>query len=158
VKRPLNRQKLVVSTGVGIGLFLILTGVRSAETGRDAQRLPDVIESINPGPGDEVLRQSQVFVDLVEGYNAELIIDGITLETTRLDELSAEANAKPGSQVNIPPTAIYDPGNFTISFLPQDGAAIEGFEQGDHRATVVYWKVTDDKSKSKSFSWEFAAN
>lgn len=158
MKRPLNRQKLVVSTGVGIGLFLILTGVRSAETGRDAQRLPDVIESINPGPGDEVLRQSQVFVDLVEGYNAELIIDGITLETTRLDELSAEANAKPGSQVNIPPTAIYDPGNFTISFLPQDGAAIEGFEQGDHRATVVYWKVTDDKSKSKSFTWEFAAN
>ena len=59
---------------------------------------------------------------------------------------------------DLPPTAIYDPGNFTISFLPQDGAAIEEFKQGDHRATVVYWKVTDDKSKSKSFTWEFAAN
>ena len=158
VKRPLNRSNLVVSAGVGIGLALILMGLGAAETGRDAQRLPAVIESVNPGPGDEVLRQSQVFVDLVEGYNAELIIDGITLETTRLDELSAQANSKPGAQVNIPPTAIYDPGNFTISFLPQEGAPIEQFEQGEHRATVVYWKITDDKSKSKSFTWEFSAN
>ena len=158
VKRPLNRTNLVISVGVGIGLAFILLGLGAAETGRDAQRLPDVIESVNPGPGDEVLRQSQVFVDLVEGYNAELIIDGIALETTRLDELSAQGNAKPGSQVNIPPTAIYDPGNFTISFLPQEGAPIEKFAQGQHRATVVYWKITDDKSKAKSFSWEFSAN
>ena len=104
MKLALNRQKLVVSTGVGIGLFLILMGLGSAETGRDAQRLPDVIESINPGPGDEVLRQSQVFVDLVEGYNAELIIDGITLETTR-DRKSTRLNSSHSSVSRMPSSA-----------------------------------------------------
>jgi hypothetical protein len=158
VKRPVNRQNLLVSVGLGIGLFFIVKGFSAAETGRTAQRLPDVIESVNPGPGDEVLRQSQVFVDFVDGYDAELVIDGISLPVTRLDELSAQSNAKPGAQVNIPPTAIYDPGNFTISYLPQDGAPIEEFTQGTHKATVIYWKITDDRSKAKSFSWEFAAN
>ena len=158
VKRPLNRQNLLVSVGVGIGLMTIWAGFRSAETGRDAQRLPSIIESISPGPGDEVLRQSQIFVDMAEGFTAVLVVDGIELPVTRLDELTKGANVKPGSQVNIPPTAIYDPGNCTISFVPQDGAPIEQFAQGPHTAALIYWKVTDDRSKAKSFGWEFSAN
>lgn len=158
VKRRPNRQNLLVSAGLGLGVAIIILGFRSAETGRDAQRLPSVVETISPGPGDEVLRQSQVFVDLVSGYNAVLIIDGVELPVTRLDELTKGPNVKPGSQVDIPPTAIYDPGNCTISYLPQDGAPIEEFTQGKHSAAIVYWKVTDDRSKGKSFSWEFSAN
>ena len=159
MKRPLNRQNLIVSVGIAIGLVLIGMGLSGGTTGRDAQKLPTPIEDINPGPGDEVLRQSQVFVDFVDGYNATLTIDGIELPITRLDELtSSGAVPKPGSQVDIPPTAIYDPGNYTISFLPQDGAPITEFSQGTHKATVTYWKVTDGKAKSKSFSWEFEVN
>ena len=158
VKRPLNRQNLLVSVGLAVGLAIVVAGFRSAETGRDAQRLPSVVESISPGPGDEVLRQSQVFVDLATGYNAVLILDGTELPVTRLDELTKGTNAKPGSQVDIPPTAIYDPGNCTISYLPQEGAPIESFTQGKHSAAIIYWKVTDDRSKGKSFSWEFSAN
>jgi hypothetical protein len=159
VKRPLNRQNLIVSVGVAVGLVLIGMGLSAGTTGRDAQKLPAVIEDINPGPGDEVLRQSQVFIDFVEGYEAELTIDGIVLPVTRLDELTANgATPKPGAQVDIPPTAIYDPGNYTISFMPQDGAPITEFTQGMHDATVTYWKVTDGRNKSKSFSWQFEVN
>ena len=159
VKRPINRQNLVVSVGIAIGLVLIGMGLSGGTTGRAAQKLPAVIEDINPGPGDEVLRQSQVFVDFVDGYDATLTIDGIELPITRLDELTANgATPKPGAQVDIPPTAIYDPGNYTISFVPQEGAPITEFTQGVHKASVTYWKVTEGKSKSKSFSWEFEAN
>ena len=158
-KRPLNPQKLVVSVGIAIGLVLIGMGLSGGTTGRAAQKLPAVIEDINPGPGDEVLRQSQVFVDFVDGYDATLTIDGIELPITRLDELTANgATPKPGAQVDIPPTAIYDPGNYTISFVPQEGAPITEFTQGVHKASVTYWKVTEGKTKSKSFSWEFEAN
>jgi hypothetical protein len=158
VRTPKNKQNLVVSVGVGIGLAIVVMGLNSATTGREAQRIPDVIESINPGPGDEVLRQSQVFVDLMEGYNAVLVLDGIELPVTRLDEISQGANPRPGAQVDIPPTAIYDPGNFTISYLPQEGAPIEEFSQGVHTGKIWYWRITDDRSKAKSFSWEFSAN
>ena len=148
-----------MSVGVGIGLFAIITGFNSGATGRDAQRLPDVIERMSPGPGDQVLQQSQIFVDFIDGYNASLTIDGVAIATTRLDELSANgATPKPGAQVEIPPTAIYDPGNYTISFLPQDGAPIETLTQGTHTATVTYWSITEGPEKARLFTWEFDAN
>jgi hypothetical protein len=106
-----------------------------------------------------VLQQSQIFVDFIDGYNASLTVDGIALDTTRLDELSDNGSTpKPGAQVEIPPTAIYDPGNFTISFLPQDGAPIQTLTQGTHTATVLYWKVSEGPAKSRSFTWEFDAD
>ena len=160
MKRPIDKQLLLVSAGVALGLVLIVMGLQSATTGRDAQNIPVVIEEMSPGPGDQVVQQAQISVDLVEGYEASLEIDGIALETTRLDELSAEGNEAldPGAQVEIPPTAIFDPGNYIISFTPQEGAPIEVFSQGTHKATVTYWKMIDGKAKARSFSWEFEAN
>ena len=111
------------------------------------------------GAVDPWTEQPIFFVDFVDGYDATLTIDGIELPITRLDELTANgATPKPGAQVDIPPTAIYDPGNYTISFVPQEGAPITEFTQGVHKASVTYWKVTEGKTKSKSFSWEFEAN
>ena len=160
MKRPINKQLLLVSVGVAFGLILIGMGLQSATTGREAQNIPAVIEDMRPGPGDQVVQQAQVSVDFVEGYEASLEIDGIALETTRLDELSAEGNSslEPGAQVEIPPTAIYDPGNYIISFTPQEGAPIEVFTQGVHTATVTYWKIIDGKAKARSLTWEFEAN
>lgn len=160
MKRPINKQLLLVSTGIAFGLLLIVMGLQSATTGRDAQNIPATIEEMSPGPGDQVVQQAQISVDFVEGYEASLEIDGIALETTRLDELSAEGNEalEPGAQVEIPPTAIFDPGNYIISFTPQEGAPIEVFTQGTHTATVTYWKIIDGKAKARSFTWEFEAN
>lgn len=160
MKRPIDKQMLLVSAGVAVGLILIVMGLQSATTGRDAQNIPAAIEEMSPGPGDQVVQQAQISVDFTEGYEASLIIDGITLETTRLDELSAEGNAKlePGAQVEIPPTAIFDPGNYIISFTPQEGAPIDVFSQGKHTAQVIYWKMVDGREKARSFTWEFEAN
>ncbi len=152
--------KLAIPLGFALGIILIIAGLNSARTGRDAQKLPAEIASINPGPGDIVLRQSQIFVDFAEGYNAVLILDGLELEVTRLDELSA-ANGeiiRPGAQVELPATAIYDPGNFTISFQPQVGAEIAGLFQGKHTASVLFWKIDETRERAKSFTWDFSVN
>ena len=159
MKRPINKQNLLVSAGVAVGLTITFLGFRAGITGREAQRLPASIEMMTPGPGDQVLQQSQIFVDFVEGYEASLTIDGIELATTRLDELTSEGGSlKPGQQVDIPPTAIYDPGNFTISFTPQQGAPIEAFSQGEHNAMVTYWKIEDGPDKARTFKWTFEAD
>lgn len=159
MKRRIDKQTLIVSTGVAVGLVLIVWGFSSGTTGREAQRIPVVIERMSPGPGDQVVQQAQVSVDFVEGYEASLTIDGIILDTTRLDELTDPSKpVKPGAQVELPPTAIYDPGNFIISYTPQDGAPIETFTQGTHTAIVRYWKTVDGPTKANSFTWEFEAN
>lgn len=159
MKRRIDKQSLVVSLGVAIGIVLVVAGFQSASTGRDAQNIPDVIERMSPGPGDQVVQQAQVSVDFIEGYQATLIVDGIVLETTRLDELSDPSNMpRAGAQVELPPTAIYDPGNYIISFTPQKGAPIETFVQGKHTASVRYWKIVDGERKARTFAWEFEAN
>ena len=159
MKSPFQPSKLLIPLGFIVGLVLIITGLNSAQTGRDAQKLPAEVSSINPGSGDIVLRQSQIFVDFTDGYNAVLILDGVELEVTRLDELSAaNGEIKPGAQVDLPATAIYDPGNFTISFQPQVGAAIVGLFQGKHTASVLFWKIAETRDKAKSFTWEFSVN
>ena len=148
--------QLLVSFGVAVGLVLIVVGLMSAQTGREALNLPDAIDNMSPGDGDRVLRQSNIFIDFITGYTGELTIDGITLETSRLDELTNSGKQPiPGEQVELPPNAIFDPGNYTLSFLPTAGAAIEKFTQGQHQATVRYWKETGDKNESRTYSWKF---
>jgi hypothetical protein len=159
VKTPRNARRLAISTVVGLGLALIVVGLGQAVTGRDAQRLPDEIATITPGPGDTVLRQSQISVDFFDPYDAVLIVDGIELPVTRLDDvISGPGVPKPGSQIDLPPTAIYDAGNFTISFTPQEGAPVEQLKQGLHKATVIYWKIDESRNESKFFTWEFTSN
>jgi hypothetical protein len=98
-------------------------------------------------------------VDFIEGYEAALILDGVELPTTRLDELSANGvQPKPNEQVTLPATAIYDPGNFTISYLPQEGGLVEELRQGDHEATVLFWKILDGRDKAVSYTWQFSVD
>ena len=153
--RRINVELLVVSFGIAAGLMLVVLGLMSARTGRDAQGLPDEIESIAPSPNDrQVLRQTEIMVDLTENLEAVLVLDGVELPVTRLDELSGGL-AQPGQQVEMPPTAIWDPGNFVISFLPVEGAPIEELTVGTHTATVIFWKIEDGREAARSFTWTF---
>ncbi|MFM9123567.1 MAG: hypothetical protein ACKOQX_12055, partial [Actinomycetota bacterium] len=112
----------------------IIFGFNASQTGRDESGLPDSIERISPADGDRVLRQAQIIVDFIEGYEAVMFIDGMELPTTRLDELTSSGQpATRGAQVELPPTAVFDPGNSIISFQPQVGAVIEEFTQGEHQ-------------------------
>lgn len=157
-RRRIDTKMLLASMGISFGLVLFIMGARVGLTGKDASNLPDAIEGISPGNNERVLRQSQIIVDFVEGYEATLFIDDVEMPTTRLDELVTSGTAPaPGAQIDLPPTAIYDPGNFTISFLPQDGAPIEEFAQGEHSATVRYWR-TDGSSKVRAYSWTFTTD
>ena len=154
--KKFDLKLLLASTGIALGLVMMVIGLNTGLTGRDASGLPDVIENISPGNNERVLRQSQVIVDFIEGYQATLYIDDIELPTTRLDELTSNGmQPKPGAQIDLPPTAIFDPGNYTISYLPQEGAPIAAFTQGEHTGKVKYWLIINGEQKSRTYSWKF---
>jgi hypothetical protein len=142
-RRAFDKKLFLASIGMALGLTIIIFGFRTGLTGREASNLPDAIEGISPADDARVLRQSQVIVDF-------------ELPTTRLDELvTTGTQPPPGAQVDLPPTAIFDPGNYTISFLPQPGAPIEQFSQGEHTAKVIYWPIDQDESRARAYSWTF---
>ncbi len=154
--KKIDYKLLIISIGISAGLVLFVFGVSTGLSGRDATNLPAAIEQISPGQGERVLRQSQVIVDFIEGYTATLTIDGIELPTTRLDEVVANGKqVAPGAQINLPPTAIFDPGNYIISYLPQKGAPIAELAQGQHTGSVRFWLVKDGENSSRTYSWTF---
>ena len=113
--KKIDYKLLIISVGISTGLVLFVIGMSTGLSGRDATNLPEAIEQISPGQGDQVLQQTQIIVDFIEGYTATLTIDGIELPTTRLDEVVATGKQiAPGAQVDLPPTAIFDVGNYII--------------------------------------------
>ena len=154
--KKIDYKLLIISVGISAGLVLFVIGMSTGLSGRDATNLPEAIEQISPGQGDQVLQQSQIIVDFIEGYTATLTIDGIELPTTRLDEVVATGKQiAPGAQVNLPPTAIFDVGNYILSYLPQPGAPIAKLTQGEHTASVRYWLIKDGENASRTYSWIF---
>ena len=157
--RKLSSTRMLMSGAIAVGVILIIAGLSVAQTGDDSLNLPSAIESLSPGNGDRVLRQSEVIVDFIDGFTGKLTIDGIEITTSRLDELtSGGMQPKPGEQVELPPNAIFDPGTYTLKFRPTENAPIEEFTQGSHRATVKYWLLEEGETKARTYSWEFSVD
>lgn len=154
-RRKLNKELLVLSVVVGIGLTLVAFGFVSGTTGRDALGYPDAIVDIVPAPNDrQVLSQTEILVDLQDGYEAVLVLDGIEIPTTPISDIAGRG-AEPGQQVDLPATAIYDQGNSLIRFTPSDGAVVESYSVGRHDVTVIFWEIEKGRNAARSYSWTF---
>jgi hypothetical protein len=157
---PFDWKLLVASLGVAVGIVLVVIGFRSSVSGREQQRLPDAIESIDPISGaTQVPQQTRVFVDLQVGYEAELNIDGIDLDVIDLDEVGKlpdpAAGDQQGDQITLPPGAVFERGNVTLTFVPGEGQPVEAFATGQHTATVTYWKTSEGRGKALRYVWSF---
>jgi hypothetical protein len=160
-RKRIDPKLLFASLGIAAGLVLVVAGVRASVTGDEEQNLPEAIEQIDPVRGaTQVPQQSKVFVDLVNGYQAVLAIDGVELPTVSLDTENPESVAggsvpQGGQQLTLPPGAVFEPGNVTLTFTPGDDELIPEFSTGQHTATVLYWKIEDGRNRARSFSWNF---
>jgi len=157
-KRRVDRGLLIASLAIALGLILMIFGFTTALTGSDGIDRPDAIESVQPVENAvQVLQQERVVVDLQSGYEARLVIDGIELPTTVIGQSDVDPfeQPAPGQQVDLPTTAVFDPGNNVVSFQPVEGALIESFTQGLHEVQVIFWKIEEGPEQALSYRWEF---
>jgi hypothetical protein len=153
--RRIDRGLLAASAAIALGLVIIGVGLVVSVTGDERSNLPDEIQEVTPVPDAvQTLSQSSVVVDLVDGFTGVLVLDGVELETVNLDQIGA-VDVEPGKQVDVPPVTVYEPGNATLTFTPTEGAVIEEFDSGLHRAEVVYWRIAEGRQRSDSFVWTF---
>ena len=153
LRRPQLRP-LLASAAIAVCIVAIGVAFTLSETGRERLDLPEVVENIDPVRGAvRVPAQTQVFVDLAPGYEGVLVIDGLELETVSVEAL--QDKQKPGQQIVLPPTTIYEPGNATLTFVPSPDADIQEFSQGEHVVQVIYWKVLEDRGSARSYTWSF---
>lgn len=153
-----DRGLLLASFVIACGAMLIIFGMTSALTGNDGIDRPDAIESVQPVENAvQVLRQERIVVDLAAGYRARLVVDGIELPTTTIGQADVDPGRQPppGEQIDLPTTAVFDPGNAVISFQPVEGALIEEFTEGRHEVQVIFWRIEDGEDQARSYRWHF---
>ena len=154
-RRRIRLETVLISLGILVGVSFVIFGLNSATTGRDALGYPAEIIDISPAPNDrQVLSQTEISVNLQDCYEAALVLDGIEVPTTRLEDFVPIA-VKPGQQIELPPTAIYDQGNSLIRFEPTEGAVIEKYSVGVHKVKCIYWKIEEGRGAARSYDWSF---
>ena len=138
-------------------LGMVVLGFMSATTGDASTTINDpAVERVIPHPGDLVLRQSEVGIDLAPGYRGVLVIDGQELPTF---DITANDKVAPGTVLGQILDTKYDPGQSTLLFSPQVGSTIEAFSPGRHKITAFYWRAgVESRDQAHETTWFFSVS
>lgn len=137
--RDIARKLIITLIIVGALVGLFYTG-RWAVTGPDSTSgsLPDSVERLIPASGSEVLRQSQVGLDVADGFDAYLVVNGVEIRTAE-DGL------------------IKDLGTGLILFQPGPDTPVESLNQGTNSVIAFVFDQTDGPTVAQPVSWRFEA-
>ncbi|HJM28167.1 MAG: hypothetical protein QF596_06240 [Acidimicrobiales bacterium] len=141
---------LMVTVGiVGVILGFALSSQDSTDIRVEGN---PVIESLLPEPGSEVLRQSFVGIDLISGYEAELVINGVPIPPDQINVLRDADNPRESAQTS---------GSFgsTLNrflYQPLEGRAVPELLGGRNCVSAVYWPLSDPE-KRETIEWCFTA-
>jgi hypothetical protein len=133
-------RRLVITVLIVGALAGIFFAGRLAVTGGDetSAGLPDSVDRLIPSSGAEVLRQSQVGIDVADGYDAYLTINGVEVRTAE-DGL------------------IRDLGTGLILFQPGPGRPIEELNPNQNCVVAFVYEQTEGEDSAKPVSWCFEA-
>ena len=129
-----QNRVIIVSALVGVIAILLSIAVISSDTS-PAKVNASNVEKVSPTPGGILRPQSEVSVDLKDGFTGRLYIN---------DELV------PDDQLEI----VESFGQLT--FRPGKGKIVEIFEAGQHSARIVYWQSDrPEPPQPQSYTWNF---
>jgi hypothetical protein len=92
------------------------------------------VRHVEPAPGDQVQRQSEILADLEADYTGELLLDGHPIPKDQLDRIG---------------------GLNRVSFSPGEGKDLKELTPGRHCATVELWQVTVRDAPHRKYRWCF---
>jgi hypothetical protein len=96
--------------------------------------IPAPLERIFPAPGDTVVRQTAVEIDLPVGYSIELFVDGVPIPS---DEIGSTAS-----------TGVY-------VWRPAPGGTIETWPGGEHTVRVAWDRTEGGRPDPGEYEWVF---
>lgn len=114
-------------------LVAIVSIVIAAGPNGDEVPLPAPLEAVFPLPGDVVVRQTAIEVDLPVGYSLHLEVDGVAIPSTEIGFIEATGQY------------MWQPGPTSL-FAVWDG--------GEHSVTI-HWDRTIGRPDPGSYSWGF---
>jgi hypothetical protein len=130
----ITRRRIVISLLLGVacaGLFYAFT--RPTDNQQPALRDAAVVH-VEPPPGDRVLRQAEIAVDLEPGYTGVLTVDGVRIPEDQHDRIT---------------------GLNRVAFTPGKGKELTKLRPGHRCASVELWQVTIPDAPHRTYRWCF---
>lgn len=123
---------------VSILLAVAVAGVGWAFTEHNEVDGPVVRDAavtvVEPGEGEQALRQDRVFVQLDQTYTGVLFINGIEIPEDQLNRAA---------------------GLHTMEYVPGPDSATGLLSAGVVQARVEFWELTRNRASSRSYGWSF---
>ena len=125
---------LSVYLGLGLALVAVVAlGLVFGSPDRPGRGRPSQIEAISPEPGETVIRQTRIEVDVPGGYAIDLSVDGL----------------------RIPPEELFFvEGTGVFSWQPGAGRVITELSPGRHEV-LVRWRTLSGLPDEGEYSWTF---
>jgi hypothetical protein len=121
-------------TGAAIALVALIAIVWAVNPLGDDAALPSPLEGIFPLPGDTVVRQTAIEVDLPVGYSMALIVDGVKIPQIEVGSTPATGRF------------LWQPGPTTL---------FELWSAGEHTVTIEWERISGGGPDPGSFTWTF---
>jgi len=132
------RKAVITMLILGALAGIFFTGQFAATGTGGGDDLPEAVQRLDPPPSGEVLVQAQVGLDIDEGYDAYLQINGIDVRTAE-DGL------------------IKDLGTGQIRFQPGPDTPVESLNQGTNCVLAFVWDRIEGPDSAQPVSWCFNA-
>jgi hypothetical protein len=134
-----TRFKIGAVVVLAVAITLFAFAIRSFEDGGDDPVLQGgdaaVVENLLPRRDAQVPQQSNVGIDLVNGWDGTLIIDGVEIPRDQLQRTP---------EIGL------------IEFTPAEGLAVEELDSGQNCVSAVIWQVSDGRGVAdRTIPWCF---
>lgn len=139
LERTVPRRIIFGLLLLGATAAMVAVAVDSNRSTRVAPDRDPAIEGLIPGSGADVLRQSEVGVDMADGYVATLTVNGTPI---------------PDDQITGGGAGIPSLGRF--AFTPGPDKVLESLRAGRNCVTVEFWKA-QDPNQTSVYTWCFEA-
>jgi hypothetical protein len=136
-----TRYRLLIAgalVAAGVALFVAIQSTNTEEdTPPRVAARPEVVEHLFPPNGDQVLRQTELGIDLASGYEGLLIVNGQPIPEDELRRV---------------------PEQNQVFFLPGEGTTFPELPGGTNCVTAVVWKSSEGRGAAdQTFRWCFEA-
>lgn len=134
-----TRFKIGAVIVVALAAVLFTVAIRAFDDGGDDPVLTEgeaaVVEALIPRRDAQVPQQSNVGVDLVVGWEATLVIDGVEI---------------PEDQLQVTPEI------GLVEFTPGEGKAVEELDPGQNCVAAIVWRSSDGRgANDRTIPWCF---
>jgi hypothetical protein len=129
-----NTRRIVISVILAAATALLFVGLTGVST-KSGPTLPRGIDGVIPSGSTLDVRQARIGVDLSDGYDGALQIDGNEVPDTELERVVGlnQLFYLPGPRKTIPVGV------------------------GDHRVTVIYWLASQSREQASYYSFSVHA-